>query len=189
MHRTLSSRWLRGALSAGDRAALAEFPSYLCPALSAPAIRGFASTAPATTTRRSHPAAQQQHRCLHARSAVDESAPTESPQAPQARKKSLPLQCHGCGGFTQTTDTSQAGYYNLDRRAVRRYLGLEGADGKPLKENKDEDLVVEQALGSLDPAALAELGIDAKTFQHGDELDPYGTSMPPFPLRLSTSFF
>ncbi|KAH6676059.1 hypothetical protein F5X68DRAFT_157613 [Plectosphaerella plurivora] len=178
MHRTLSSRWLRGALSAGDRAALAEFPSYLCPALSAPAVRTNFNTAPATMNRRIHPAAQQQHRCLHVRSATEDPVESEALQDTEPEKKRLPTQCHGCGGFAQSTDPSQAGYYNMERQAVKKFLGQEKTKGKSLNKEQEEDLIVDQALGNLDPAMLAELGLDPKTLKHGDELDPHGTILP-----------
>lgn len=187
MHRALSSRWLRSALGTGDRAALVELPSYLCPALSGTSFRVSSSNSNATTllTKRTHPAAQQ-HRRLHTISATEDPQTSEALQNVDApKKKTLPMQCHGCGGFAQSTDPDQAGYYDLDRRAVRRYLGLEGEDGKPLRDRTHEDMVVEQALGSVDAARLAELGIDASAFKHGDELDPHGTCMssnylPPF---------
>ncbi|KAJ0167654.1 Genetic interactor of prohibitins 3, mitochondrial [Colletotrichum tanaceti] len=171
MHRALSSRWLRSALSIGDRATLAEVPVYLCPSLGA--ASGRHSFAPASEARRGLPYGQR--RCVH----VEVDAISEAQQQPpppateptqQLSTKKLPLQCSGCGALTQTTDAGQAGYYDLSRRAVKEFLAsANGEDAE--KELKEEDKVVEEALENLSEEQLAQLGLDPKTLRYGEELE------------------
>lgn len=71
----------------------------------------------------------------------------------------LPLQCTGCGAFTQTTDPTQAGYFNLERKAVQEYLGLIEPKTPKVEEVSEEDKVVEQALSKLPPEQLEALGL------------------------------
>ncbi|PKS09687.1 hypothetical protein jhhlp_004307 [Lomentospora prolificans] len=88
--------------------------------------------------------------------AADVDPPTDKPAL-----RRLPLQCTGCGAFTQTTDPAQAGYFNLQRRAVREYLGLvEPKKGRKLPvDEAQEDKIVEETLARLDPAQLEALGL------------------------------
>lgn len=72
----------------------------------------------------------------------------------------LPLQCTGCGAFTQTTDAAQAGFFNLERRAVQEYLGLVEPKTRTVNEAvEEEDRVVEEALSKLPPQQLEALGL------------------------------
>lgn len=83
----------------------------------------------------------------------------------------MPLQCHGCGAFTQTHDPEVAGYYDVNRKAVKKFTG-EIAETSALK-SPEEDVVVDQALRNIDPSQLEELGIDPKMLRHGDEMEPH----------------
>ncbi|GKT57060.1 DUF974 domain containing protein [Colletotrichum tofieldiae] len=169
MHRALSSRWLRSALSIGDRAALAEVPVYLCPSLSAASARH--SFAPAAQAHRKLP--YRQRRCVHVEAST---TPEEPPPPPtteptqQLPTKKLPLQCSGCGALTQTTDAGQAGYYDLSRKAVREFLAPAN-DKNAEKELREEDKVVDEALQNLGEEQLAQLGLDPKTLRYGEELE------------------
>jgi hypothetical protein len=70
--------------------------------------------------------------------------------------------CHGCGALSQTTVPGEAGYYDLSRKVVRQYLGLEEASPpKPHKPNVDH--IVQQALQSVDVEALEKQGINLKS--------------------------
>ena len=73
----------------------------------------------------------------------------------------LPLQCSGCGAFSQIADKDQAGYYSLKRKSVNEYVG-----GGSITQKSEEDAVVERALqaaADLDPGILAQLGfLDGK---------------------------
>ena len=64
------------------------------------------------------------------RSTTEDPVEFEALQNNEPEKKRLPTQCHGCGGFAQSTDPSQAGYYNMERHAVKKYLGLEKTKGE-----------------------------------------------------------
>ncbi|TQN73767.1 Genetic interactor of prohibitins 3 [Colletotrichum shisoi] len=170
MHRALSSRWLRSALSIGDRATLAEVPIYLCPSLGA--ASGIHSFAPAADARRGLPYGQR--RCVHVEaitaSEAQQSPPPATEPTQQLSTKKLPLQCSGCGALTQTTDVGQAGYYDLSRRAVKEFLAP--ANGKDAeKELKEDDKVVEEALQNLSEEQLAQLGLDPRTLRYGEELE------------------
>lgn len=75
--------------------------------------------------------------------------------------RTLPLQCYGCGALSQTVAPDEAGYYNLSRRAIRKYLGLEDEGKKP--PVRDTDKIVEQALQSVDVEAMERQGINLKS--------------------------
>lgn len=175
MHRALSSRWLRSALSIGDRAVLTELPGFLCPALSLSAHR----TAGLVTRSRSLPYRTQQ-RCLHVRTEeserLEEHGTAEEHDATNegSSSRALPLQCHGCGAFSQTSEPEVAGYYDMNRKAVKKFTSMD-EDSTPALKTPEEDFVVDQALKGVDEEKLAELGIDPKTLHHGDELDPHAT--------------
>ncbi|KAM0321723.1 hypothetical protein ACHAQA_009962 [Verticillium albo-atrum] len=176
MHRALSSRWLRSALRIGDRAALAEVPGYLCPALSLSPQRGHA-----VPPRRE--LAFGQRRCLHVEpnpSEPLEGLPANATDANAAALAKLPLQCHGCGAFTQTTEPEQAGYYDLNRKSVQKFAASE--DEYDVRKGEiEEDFVVTKALEGLDERKLHELGIDPRTLLAGEDLETDIPSFPPAP--------
>lgn len=153
-----------------ERPSVTEVPGYLCPALGSFAQRGH----DLVSRTRKLPYGQQQ-RCLHLDSTTA-SALEEAPPLDQSLTKNLPLQCHGCGAFSQTSEPDQAGYYDVSRKAVRRFLGQEQEQERnSVKEERGEDYVVDQALQNLDESKKAEIGLDAKTLHFGEELDPHAT--------------
>jgi bifunctional DNA-binding transcriptional regulator/antitoxin component of YhaV-PrlF toxin-antitoxin module len=81
----------------------------------------------------------------------------------------LPLQCTGCGAFTQTADPDQAGYYNLGRKAVREYLGLSERRASKADVVSEEDRVVQEALKNLPTEELEALGLSADTLLTSEE--------------------
>ncbi|KAF9877769.1 hypothetical protein CkaCkLH20_04904 [Colletotrichum karsti] len=177
MHRALSSRWLRSALSIGDRAALADVPVYLCPSLSAASTRH--TFAPADARRK---LPYRQRRCVHLETtpapepalvpeiAAEQALPQSSPTEPlETLAKRLPTVCSGCGALSQTTEAGQAGYYDLDRKAVRDYISPKQEETE--KEARKEDLVVEQALQNLGQEQLEALGLDVRKLRYGEELE------------------
>ncbi|EEY15498.1 conserved hypothetical protein [Verticillium alfalfae VaMs.102] len=176
MHRALSSRWLRSALRIGDRAALAEVPGYLCPALSLSAQRGRGVPHQMTV-------AHGQRRCLHAESNLSdplERLPSDPADADALALAKLPLQCHGCGAFTQTTEPDQAGYYDLNRKSVQKFAASEH-EYEINKGEIEEDFVVTKALEGLDEHKLQELGLDPRTLLAGEDLETDIPSFPPAP--------
>lgn len=147
-----------------------SLPLYLCPA----AARA-SSTLSSGSSRRPTPKAQK-HRLISLRqtrashteaSGAHEAGGVKQHDASQehldahvesAPARQLPVQCHGCGALSQTTIPDAAGYYDLNRKAVKTYLGL-------LKEEprrRAEDDIVQASLRSLSEDKLRELGIDPK---------------------------
>ncbi|KAK1997630.1 hypothetical protein LX36DRAFT_700826 [Colletotrichum falcatum] len=181
MHRALSSRWLRSALSIGDRAALDEVPVYLCPSLGAGSARH--TFAPVAETHRRLP--NRQRRCVHVEANATAEASPLPPTAETTHKistKKLPLQCSGCGALSQTTNAGQAGYYDLSRKAVKEFLTTEGEGGVE-KELREEDKVVDEALKNLSNEQLAQLGLDPKKLRYGEELETDRTASRPVTQR------
>lgn len=137
-----------------------NLPLYLCPAAAracstlsrASSFRATPTTAPSSIfpklhqTRRVHVEATNPH---------DDSAGLD----PNPAHK-LPAQCHGCGALSQTVVPDQPGYYNLNRKAVRLFIGL-------LKEEpraRPEDDIVQASLRSLSEDKLKEIGVDPTSF-------------------------
>ena len=71
------------------------------------------------------------------------SSPEQVPSSP----KSLPLQCSGCGAFSQSTQPSQAGFFDLRRKATQRYLGDAAVEAP---RERPGDRLVWEALQRLD---------------------------------------
>lgn len=63
----------------------------------------------------------------------------------------LPQQCVGCGALSQNVDPSDAGFYTLSRKSVRRYL-----DAASDQKESSEDAIVKAA---LQQAEAAESGV------------------------------
>lgn len=125
------------------------------------------AVSPATYTRHRCAAPSAAQPCpLHALPLLCRFQHTQSSEAPSNTEippekpvaRHLPLQCTGCGAFTQTTDPAQAGYVNLERKAVQEYLGLLEPKA-PRVEEIPEDKVVEEALDNLSPEQLEALGL------------------------------
>lgn len=68
------------------------------------------------------------------------------------------MNCTGCGAFAQTSDPELLGYFDLESKRVRKWLNPRVSEIK-LKES-EEDGVVDEALKSMDPSKLQELGLD-----------------------------
>ncbi|KAL2140964.1 hypothetical protein VTI28DRAFT_3009 [Corynascus sepedonium] len=151
--RVLSSRWLGRVFNIERRTAPSELPLYLCPAFRSLSVEN------ATLRRQCRPSTRLvQLRRLHTEASASVSA--EPASVVKQTSKTLPLQCHGCGALSQTVAPNEAGYYDLSRKAVRKYLGLlEESNNTPVT-NTDE--IVEQALQSVDVEALEQQGINLK---------------------------
>ncbi|KAL2179923.1 uncharacterized protein P884DRAFT_256228 [Thermothelomyces heterothallicus CBS 202.75] len=152
--RTLSSRWLGRVFNIERRTAPSELPLYLCPAFRSLSVES------ATLRRQCRPRARpiQQLCRLHTEAAAP--ASTESEPLKIQPSRTLPLQCHGCGALSQTVAPNEAGYYNLSRKAIKKYLGLLDETKEPPVPNTDK--IVEQALRSVDVEALERQGINLK---------------------------
>lgn len=67
-------------------------------------------------------------------------------------EKRLPITCPGCGALGQTMDPDVAGFYNLDRKAVKTYM--RGSDLKA-----EESSVFKEALSKLDKSAFPTMSL------------------------------
>lgn len=171
LHRAPISRWLNTALRITERPTQVELPIFLCPSLR-PSLhrRNVAEAAPAYRARNLQWRSQQQRR-FHAQADLSTTASTvpDNPATESLPIHKLPKQCTGCGALSQFSFPDQPGYYELNRKAVRRYLGVE-----PPRENS-RDRIVEDALRDLDPEILEREGIDLKA---------YGETRRTYPLIL-----
>ena len=85
----------------------------------------------------------------------------------------LPLQCTGCGAFTQTTDAGQAGFFDLQRRAVQEYLGLIEPKARTVDEAvEEENRVIEEALSNLPQSQLEALGLTKDALIGDKDVEP-----------------
>jgi len=73
-------------------------------------------------------------------------------------KASLPLQCPGCGAFSQTNDNTIAGFYNLARHAVRNHLRPPKPRGLDAQAQAEND-VVRELLKTMSPNEVQKLGL------------------------------
>ncbi|KAK6002243.1 hypothetical protein QM012_001881 [Aureobasidium pullulans] len=64
--------------------------------------------------------------------------------------RKLPLSCPGCGAPSQTIAPEEAGFYNLSRSAVKKFVQ---------DDAKKEDLVFQATLDKVDNKVLQELGL------------------------------
>ncbi|KAH0405644.1 hypothetical protein KCU90_g24879, partial [Aureobasidium melanogenum] len=65
--------------------------------------------------------------------------------------RKLPLSCPGCGAPSQTVAPEEAGFYNLSRSAIKKFVQ---------DDAKKEDLVFQATLDKVDNKVLQELGLD-----------------------------
>lgn len=140
----------------------ASIPAFLCPAL-------LRTTAP---TPRRHAKPAQQFSSF-GRAHQEAPAPLPSPDTVESQplnkasksrrpeQRSLPQACPGCGAPTQLIDKKEAGYYNIDRSAVKGYLHW---DPSRAQDATQEDQVYSNFLKDADPELLKEMGVlDAPT--------------------------
>lgn len=71
---------------------------------------------------------------------------------------SLPLQCPGCGAFTQNTAPENAGYYSTSRKSVKTFLAQCRASQS--HERQSEAEIFDQVLGNTDESLLQSLGLN-----------------------------
>ena len=71
---------------------------------------------------------------------------------------SLPLQCPGCGAFTQSTTPDHPGYYSTSRKSVKTFLAQCRASQN--YEHQSEAEVFDRVLETTDKSLLQSLGLD-----------------------------
>ena len=70
----------------------------------------------------------------------------------------LPLQCPGCGAFTQNHTAQEAGYYSTDRKIVKAYLAHRKAQ-ESVGRNSEVGLFA-KVLQNADASILRDLGLE-----------------------------
>lgn len=104
------------------------------------------------------------------------SRPVKDDEPPRGtRVRTLPVQCAGCGALSQTAVPDQPGYYNLDRRAVKTYLGLV----KEEQRQSSEDAVLQEALQNRGEL-LEQLGLAKASLPHRPQAESSETPDVPF---------
>lgn len=83
-------------------------------------------------------------------------------------RKTLPIQCPGCGGLTQSTTPDEAGFFTLTRRSVRRYI--DGQEHVVTAKQRENDIIT-AALESLDANIAQSVSLATLT-------NPTGTHPP-----------
>lgn len=165
------SRLLRSVFQIDHSEKSAAILLHLCPA----AARACSTLSTArtrttsVTTIPSSPSSQRLSSLQLARRAHSKSEPANAEEydvvtTTAARPipiRPLPVQCYGCGAFSQTAVPDAAGYYNPDRNAVKNYTGTQDK-GDPRRKPgyKAHTDVVRASLESLGNDKLAELGLD-----------------------------
>lgn len=155
------SKLLRGVFTIEHSGHAATIPLHLCPA----AARTCATLASARTRTKPVTAAPPSERLSKIlRTRIVHSEATDPQHEVSARPvpiRPLPVQCYGCGAFSQTAVPNEAGYYNPERNAVKVYMGIK-PKGDPRKNPRyqTQNDVVVASLHSLGNDKLAELGLD-----------------------------
>lgn len=148
-----------------------SIPALLCPALLRAPVATSRRHAPAPTTSKKFSAlgrAQQQISATAPSADTIESLPVDThPNDTTPTHKSLPRACPGCGAPVQVFDKKEAGYYNVDRKVVQKYLGWDDNT----QEVSKEDEIYANTLKSVDSALWGELGVeeDNETPPNGEQ--------------------
>ena len=157
-----------------------SIPAFLCPALLRPPV---AKRTPngRNSLQLSHTFSTSRRTRQGPATVVPADAePIPSTQPPAVEHKNritqpLPRACPGCGAPTQIYDKKEAGYYNLDRKSVLRYLEYD-PDAKPAEQKEDD--VYTKALKQIDPKVLEEIGLERDVLEKGNEIDTGAPKTP-----------
>jgi genetic interactor of prohibitins 3, mitochondrial len=185
MHRVLSARWINRALSIGEASASSSVPLFLCPAVGASSR--FHRTPKATPLR----TPLYTRRLNHTEATTTQDAPTtttenSSPSGLEVPKRRLPLNCTGCGAFTQTSDPQMLGYFDPESKRVKRWLNPKAFERQHTASQ--EDGVVDDVLKSLDPSQLEALGLDPSLLVTGAEKEGHIAPSMSLTLLLQTIY-
>jgi hypothetical protein len=135
----------------------ASIPTFLCPALLRPATQAPRRHAGPVQRFSTFGRAQQEASAPLPSSEITSTQTIESepldaaPDSAQPEQRTLPRACPGCGAPSQLYDKKEAGFYNVDRGAVRAYLRWDPAKAQ---EATQEDDVYSKALKDADPVLL-----------------------------------
>ena len=86
----------------------------------------------------------------------------------------LPIQCPGCGAYSQCSTPEQAGYYAIQQKRIRNFLSRsqKAADGIAKVE---EAVAFAEVVENAEPIVLEELGINDRSSavrSVGDDAEP-----------------
>lgn len=181
MHRALSARWLNRALSIGEASASSSVPLFLCPAVGASSR---ISRTPRATPLRNP---IYTRRFNHTETTTSQDAHTGTPETPslfdpEVPHRKLPLNCTGCGAFTQTSDPQLLGYFDPESKRVKKWLNPQVYEHRQTTTQEDE--VVDDVLKNLDKSQLEALGMDPSLLISGAERQ--GIAAPSMYLELIT---
>lgn len=163
MHRAISTKWLGSSLRTAERSSSLQIPIFLCPAFGN--RHNHTLSRPRTTLPTRLPSWKTLRRCLQTQAESTDSALTEPSEVPESDPvpiRDLPTQCTGCGALSQTFASDQPGYYDVGRKAVRWYLGLEKSRSKRAIKDREEEGVFKDVLQKFDEAELEKLGLDVE---------------------------
>lgn len=190
LHRAPISRWLNSAFRIPERPTRIGLPVFLCPSARYAAVHGRSAasvTSPSRTRNPQHQWRARQTCSFHTQADkpyVPEIPPfTTREEAESAALQKLPRQCTGCGAMSQYSLPNNPGYYDLNRKAVRKYLGIEKQRERP-GSAREEDEVVRSALESIDVEKLKESGVELGFFDLDDSTDQHNDGMQP-PIRCT----
>ncbi|KXJ96904.1 hypothetical protein Micbo1qcDRAFT_3987 [Microdochium bolleyi] len=190
MHRASTRTWLRSALHITDQPRRLDLPAFLCPlsghlrtTASKPStpsrlLSTVGSAALSAATQR-QPPKRRMH--IPADQATTVTPPVEAASTDYTYINALPKQCTGCGALSQTVLPNQPGYYSLDRKAVRKHIGVEVA---PVQEptSSAEDTIIQDVINKADQSELERQGVDFSELSSAImQSDPPRTSKPAKP--------
>lgn len=162
--RAASKIWLRAAFSLDNKTSNVSLglpPAFLCPIVQRTSARAWPThTAPQSGRVSWVVNRSTQRRCLSGLAMAAEPMPVPlvdssanstrehvDSTVPCSPQRQLPLQCPGCGAFSQTVHAGQPGYFDLERQSTMAYLGM-------LPERKlrirQEDKVIQETIRRLE---------------------------------------
>jgi hypothetical protein len=136
-----------------------SIPTFLCPALlRAPVVTPRHRAPPSASSKQfsTFGRARQEAAAVPSAEAIESLPPSTPSNEPPQTQRALPRACPGCGAPTQIYDKKEAGYYNVDRKAIQEYLGWDAGKAQEVTEEND---IYTNALKNVDPALLGELGL------------------------------
>ncbi|KAJ4368780.1 Mitochondrial ribosome small subunit biogenesis protein [Neocucurbitaria cava] len=151
----------------------ASIPTFLCPVLLRPPVIAPQQCArPSQTSKNFSTSGRARHAAtavLPSAEAVDSQPLTAQSTSKSPTPRSLPRACPGCGAPTQIYDKREAGYYNIDRKAIQEYLEW---DPNKTEDTTREHDIYSRALKQASPELLKELRVEEDGPEVPDEDQP-----------------
>ena len=127
-------------------------PVFLCSYLQSAKVSTALHTSRVTSSR-----CTSQRRSLHLRNG---SSIKEDVVPPLAVVQKLPVNCPGCGAYTQTLSPQEAGYYSQTRKRLRKFLASQQDSGAKAWQ-EEEETVYSRTISGTNASLLEELGLDS----------------------------